>query len=197
MSIKLPTQTASNDNNQNNSGANNDPKAKYEGHEETYNDYWQAVGMVRYLGKACRTLGVAKVKDEGSSPWADHYVHFRAIKDDLKDRVNGDGEEDALPGSLPDFRNVFETPEWDHIEVTKENAADYGLDPETFNDDEDPIYVMADYEAPEEVYYAESGEEATEDDVTEALTTVDGIGEGRAEKALEALKDAGLTVVYE
>lgn len=196
MSISLP-QTGKNSGKNSDSGnTETDPMAKYEGHTETYNDYWQAVGMVRYLGKACRSLGVAKVKDAGSSPFADHYVHFRDLKDGLKDEVNGNDDHEALPGSLPDFRDNVGTPEWDHTEVTAENAEEFGLDPETFKEDEDPIYVMDSYEAPEEVWYAEEGEEADEQAVVDALSEVSGIGEARAEKALKALKDAGMTVVH-
>ena len=195
MSISLP-QTGENSGKNSGSDSDSDPMAKYEGNEETYNDYWQAVGMVRYLGKACRTLGVAKVQDAGSSPWADHYVHFRDLKDGLKDEVNGNDDHEALPGSLPDFRDNVGTPEWDHTEVTAENAKEFGLDPETFKEDEDPIFVMDSYEAPEGVWKAEEGEEADEKAVREAFETVNRVGEATSEELVKALKDAGMTVVH-
>jgi hypothetical protein len=196
MSISLPQTGENSGKNSGNSGEA-DPMAKYEGNEETYNDYWQAVGMVRYLGKACRTLGVAKVQDAGSSPWADHYVHFRDLKDGLKDEVNGNDDHEALPGSLPDFRDNVGTPEWDHTEVTAENAKEFGLDPETFKEDEDPIFVMDSYEAPEEVWYAEEGEALSDEEHLKVLTDADGVGKATAENILKHLKETNirLTVV--
>lgn len=189
MSIKLPTDVSTESTTATETETETDPREKYAGHEGTYFDYWGYTDLKRYGQKACQTLGVAKVKDAGKSPFADHYCHFRDEQKVLKDKVNGQGDfeaDGALPGSLPDFKEAFGEPEFDHIKVTADNADEFGIDPDLFKEDEDPIFVKADYEVPETVWY---DDEETDGDLT--LETVLRIAEetdGIGKKTLAALK---------
>jgi hypothetical protein len=156
---------------------------------EEYEDYWKAISMVRLLKKSCKALGVAKVKDAGKSPWADHYGHFAAIAYGTDDEPGLKETCKDLPGNLPTYKEEFETPEGDFDVITKDNAEDFGLPADDFGDDEDAIFVPVEYEAPEEVWYEV---EANEETVTEVLEGISGIGEARAAEAYTALKEAGL-----
>lgn len=163
---------------------------------DDYEDYWKAISMVRFEQKACKTLGVAKVKDAGKSPYADHYAHFAGIAygegNTFADRENPAGLHGKcadLDGSLPKYKEEFETPEGDFEVITAENCEEYGIDSDHFGEDEDPIFVPSDYEPPAEVWYETVANEET---VTEVLQGISGIGEARAEEAYKALSDAGL-----
>ncbi|WP_200531609.1 MULTISPECIES: hypothetical protein [unclassified Halorubrum] len=186
--FELPTQTDSTANNQTDSDSNDETTFGGERIEE-YEDYWKAISMVRLLKKSCKALGVAKVKDSGKSPWADHYGHFAAIAYGTDDEPGLKETCQDLPGNLPEYKDEFETPEGDFDVITAETAEDFGLPADDFGDDEDPIFVPVEYEAPEEVWYEVSADETT---VTEVLEGISGIGEARAAEAYKALKEAGL-----
>lgn len=202
MSFSLPTDS-SNDSNQNDSDSSSDsssdsePETIFGGERvEEYEDYWKAISMVRLLKKSCKALGVAKVKDQGRSPWADHYGHFAGIAYGTDDETGLKETCDDLDGNLPAYKDEFGEPEGEFDVITKDNAEDFGLPADEFGDDEDPIYVPVEYDAPEEVWYAEEGEEVDDDAVTGTLEGVSGVGEARAEEALELLKKAGMKVVW-
>nr|BDD45078.1 hypothetical protein 10 [bacterium] len=163
---------------------------------EEYEDYWKAISMVRLLKKSCKALGVAKVKDAGKSPWADHYGHFAAIAYGTDDEKGLKDVTAEMKGNLPKYKDEFEAPEGEFEVITKENADEFGLPEDAFEDDEDPIFVPEDYEAPAEVWYHNEGEEADTETAKDALEGVSGVGEARAEEALEALKDAGIKLVW-
>jgi hypothetical protein len=185
----LPTQTDSDsDSNENNTQTETETVFGGERVEE-YEDYWQAISMVRLLKKSCQALGVAKVKDQGKSPWADHYGHFAAIAygDDNTEGLKQACK--ALEGNLPAYKDEFEAPEGEFDIITAENADEFGLPEGSFGEDEDCIFVPVEYEAPETVWFDVTANEAT---VTEVLEGISGIGEARATEAYEALKATGL-----
>lgn len=190
MAFSLPTDVRT-DNDNTNAAVEAEPETTFGGDRiDNYEDYWLSVDMVRILGKSCKRLGVAKVKDAERSPWAAHYVHYRDLKNENKETCTD------LKGNLPTYREEFGEPETDCQKITAENAEEIGLTADDFGDDEDPIFVPVDYEPPEVVFWAEAGEEAPEETVREALETVSRLGEKTSEEAIKALEEAGLTVVF-
>ena len=192
----LPTATDSTAT-ETNTEAEAEPETIFNGERvEEYEDYWKAISMVRLLKKSCKALGVAKVKDQGRSPWADHYGHFAAIAYGTDDEPGLKTTCQELDGNLPAYKEEFETPEGEFDVITKDNAEDFGLPADEFGEDEDPIYVPVDYEAPTEVWFAEEGEEIDAETVKETCETVNRVGDATAEELTEALKDAGMKVVW-
>lgn len=180
---------------------------------ELYDDYDMIVETYRLVRKAAVThlfdspkgvsnADIAALK--GRSPLADHFVFYKEAKDDLKDQFRELRANDELPTevSLPGYREWAESPNYDHETITADNAADFGINPETFNDDEDPVHLPDEYEPVTDddgnlvVWAAESGDTVADDDVISTLQGVDRIGDKKAEAALEALKDAGFEIVH-
>ncbi|SEL18377.1 hypothetical protein [Haloferax larsenii] len=195
MAFTLPTQT----------DAQTETETETETEDETvfggervedYEDYWKTIDMIRLLKKSCKALGVAKKKDKGRSPWADHYCHFDAI-------AYGDDENEglkqkcaSLDGNLPTYKDEFEEPEGEFDKITKDNCEDFGLPADSFGEDEDPIFVPVDYEAPEEVWYQTEGEEVETETVKETFETVNRVGDATSDELLEAIEEAGMKVVW-
>lgn len=177
----------------------------YDGRMDDMEEYWGYVDTERFLQKMCVAFGVAVddgfaryTEAEGESPLADHGLFYYRQKKELGNELRDQREGDELNDdqNLPAYRDQFETPEYDYTEVSADNAEDFGLDADQFEDDE-VMYVPEEYE-PETnddneliVWYNTDGD-YTKDDVLEALNDVSGIGPKKAGKALNALQDAGI-----
>lgn len=180
---------------------------------ELYKDYDQVVETYRLIRKAAAThlfdspkgvsnADIAALKDR--SPIAGHFVFFKDAKDDLKDQFRELRANDELPSevSLPGYREWAGSPNYEHETITADNAAEHGINPATFNEDEDPIHLPEEYEPVTDEkgdlvkWAAETGDEVADDDVQATLMGVDRIGEKKAEAAVEALKEAGYKVVH-
>jgi hypothetical protein len=177
----------------------------YDGRMEEMEDYWAVIDTERFLQKLCLTLDVAvdgefaRYTDaEGESPIADHGLfYYRTKKDmagDLADRRSeGDLNDDQ---NLPNYKDQFGELEQDHTVITKDNAEDFGLDADLFEDDEE-ISLPDEYEPETDdegnlvVWYNQDGD-YSQNDVLTALNAVKGIGPKTAGRALNALQDAGI-----
>lgn len=180
----------------------------YDGRMDDQEDYWAVVDTERFLQKLCVANnvavddGFARYTDaEGESPLADHGLfYYRQKKEtgsELSDRrSDGDMNEDQ---TLPAYTDQFGSPEYDHVVVSAENAADFGLSADQFEDDEE-IHLPTAYEPETDadgnlvVWYDadEDTAEYTKDDVLDALNGVKGVGDKTAGRALNALQDAGI-----
>ena len=203
MNFPTPSETDSD------SAANTETETEtvYDGRMDDMEEYWAVIDTERFLQKMCLTYGVAvdgefaRYTDaEGESPIADHGLfYYRTKKEmgsELSDRrADGDLNDDQ---NLPNYKDQFGELETDHVVVSKENAEDFGLDAELFEDDEE-IQLPEEYEPETDddgnliVWYETDGQsEYTKDDVLDALNGVSGIGPKKAGKALNALQDAGI-----
>jgi hypothetical protein len=179
----------------------------YDGRHDGQEEYWAYVDTERFVQKLCLSFDVANdggyaryTEAEGESPLADHglfyYRQKKETADELADlRSDGEMNDDQ---NLPNYKDQFGTPEWDHVVVSAENAEEYGIDPELFGDDEE-IHVPEEYQPETDedgtlvIWYATDGDsDYTKDDVLKALNGVKGIGDKKAGKALNALEDAGI-----
>ncbi|UBF22688.1 hypothetical protein HRTV-25_gp107 [Halorubrum tailed virus 25] len=219
--MAFPTPNDSNDSNQNNAAAAEpepepEPESVYDTLSdeqiETLQDYWMVVDTYRGISKLCRThlfgdgdrpsnADIAALK--GQSPLADHFVFYKDAKDDMKASLREMRENGDIPSEvgLRGFKEEIE-PDFEHEVLNVENAADFGVNPETFTDNDDDILIPDEYEAPTDdegnlvVWAAESGDEVSDDEVLETLKTVNRLGDKTAEGAVEALKEAGYKVVH-
>ena len=181
-------------------------------HIKALQDYWQIVEAYRGVKKLALThlfedpsgvsnADIAALKDR--SPLAEHFVFYREAKNDKKDEFRTLREDGDIPKKvgLRDFKEEVE-PDFDYEVLNGENAADFGVNPAAFYEDEDEILVPDEYDAPTDndgnlvVWKAETGDEVADDEVMNTLQGVDRIGEVKAEEALEALKEAGYKVVH-
>lgn len=178
----------------------------YDGRDDDQEAYWQLVETERFLTKLCVAEDVATNDDggvwfkdaEGESPLADdglfYYRNKKELGEQLKtERQNGDRPADQ---NLPNYKDQFGTPEWEHDELTADNCEEIGLDPDTFDDDE-VIHLPAAYEPETDddghllVWYeTDNQSECSKDDVLAALNDTEGIGDKTAGKALNSLIDA-------
>ena len=185
-----------------------EPETVYDGRHDEQEGYWAVVDTERYIQKLCLTYDVgvdtsgkrpyARYNDVDNSPLADHGLTYYRSKteqaDDLADkRESGELEDDQ---NLPAYKDQFETPEWDHGVVTKENARDYGVDPEFMGDDEQ-IFVPDEYDLPtdendELLVWSETpeaGDGLTVAQVLEIADGVKGLGPKTHERLAEALEN--------
>jgi hypothetical protein len=179
----------------------------YDGRHDGQEEYWAYVDTERFVQKLCLSFDVANdggyaryTEAEGESPLADHGLFYYRQKKEMaaelsEKRSDGEMNDDQ---TLPEYKNQFETPEWDHVVVSAENAEDYGIDPELFGDDEE-IHVPEEYQPETDedgtlvIWYETDGDsEYTKNEVLEALKSVSGIGDAYAGRQLNALEDAGI-----
>lgn len=186
---------------------NDDSTAVYDSRMDDQEEYWAVVDTERFLQKMCVSYGVAVdngfaryTEAEGESPLADHGLFYYRTKKEMADDLSSRREDGDLDSdqTLPEYKDQFETPEYDHVVVSADNAGDFGLDADLFDDNEE-IFLPEDYEPETDgdgnlvVWYETDGETTyTKDDVLETLRGVDGIGPKTAGKALNALESAGI-----
>lgn len=177
----------------------------FEERSDDFETYWAVVDTERFLQKMCLNYGVAvdgkfaRYTDaEGESPLADHGLFYYRQKKELAADLRGRRDDGDLPddATLPTYTDEYPEPEYDHVVVSQENAEDFGLDADLFEDDE-TIFLPSEYEPETDddgnlVVWYNSDVEYTKNDVLTALKSVDGIGDKTAGKALNALKDAGI-----
>jgi len=104
--------------------------AEDEARDETLENYWKQVALVRYLRTRLNRENVDKFEAH-DSPLAREYHMAVARKHDLKESVHVEDCE-----SLPVYRNRHETPAWDYRVETLRNG--------------DEVFVPADYAVPED-----------------------------------------------
>jgi len=169
---------------------------------EAYDAVINTEGVLQLL---CLTNGVGVDGDfaryteaEGESPLADHGLFYYRQKNEMKAdfrerRESGDLPEDA---NLPNYREEFPEPDFDHVVVSKENAAEFGIDPEVVPEDRE-YTLPTDYEPETDddgnlIVWYESTSNHSVNDYLAALESVDGIGKKTSGRALNALQAAGL-----
>lgn len=180
---------------------------------ELYKDYDQVVETYRLIRKAAAThlfdspkgvsnADIAALKDR--SPIAGHFVFFKDAKDDLKDQFRELRANDELPSevSLPGYREWAGSPNYEHETITADNAAEHGIDPTTFNDDEDPIHLPEEYEPVTDEkgdlvkWTAETGDTVESEELHKVLMDVDRVGSKTAADIRKAFSEAGMKVVH-
>lgn len=188
--------------------------AVYAERMDAQEEYWAAVECFRAANKMLRQHDIA-VQDNGSvfakeaeneSPLAALGVQLYLAKDEqgselTEQRKSGDLDDEQ---NLPNYKDQFGTPEWDHTEVTADNAEELGVDSEHFDDDE-TLFVPDDFSdliptkdnGSLKLYYdtdTDSPEPATvsKEAVLESLNDTEGIGKKTAGKALNQLEADGI-----
>ena len=168
-------------------------------HTEMLTDYWMVVETYRGVKKLALThlfdspegvtnADIAALADR--SPLAEHFVFYRETKNDMKDEFRTLREDGEIPKevSLPGFKDETD-PDFDYEVLSADNAADWGVNPETFYEDEDEILVPDEYEAPTDddgnlVVWKNTEGGFSVEEVLKVAADTDGIGE----KTLAALK---------
>ena len=219
--MSFPTPSSSSNDNENSSPAvetepEPEPESVYETLSdeqiETLQDYWMVVDTYRGISKLARThlfengdrpsnADIAALK--GQSPIADHFVFYKDAKDDMKTSLREMRENGDIPSEvgLRGFKEEID-PDFEHEVLNRDNAADFGVNPATFTDNDDDILIPNEYEPETDddgnlvVWSAESGDEVSDDEVLETLKTVNRLGEKTAEGAVKALKAAGYKVIH-
>ena len=167
--------------------------------------YWGLVDTERFVQKVSVAYdvgvnedGYAVYKDvSDDSPIAEdglyYYQEKREQGQELSDkRDSGELNDDQ---TLPEYKDQFGEPEHDHTYITAENAENYGLEPEQFEEGE-AIHLPDAYEPPVDddgnllVWYDD--QPVTTDRVIESLEKVDGISNKRAGKVLNQLQEDGI-----
>jgi hypothetical protein len=187
----------------------------FDGRTDEYETYWAVVDAYRFLGKLARTyLFIAEDRENGvtnadiaalvdRSPIARDWQFYKETKDEIKDDLNDRrGSDFPQEASLPTYKDEMETPDFDCMEITEDTLEDFGIAADTWSDRDELICLPSEYEPETDdegnllVYFAEEGDEVSDDAVLEAFRSVDRIGDVKATEALEALKEAGYTVVH-
>ena len=182
----------------------------YDGRHDGQEEYWAYVDTERFVQKLCLSFDVAVdggyaryTEAEGESPLADHGLFYYRQKKELaaelsEKRSDGEMNDDQ---TLPNYKDQFGTPEWDHVVISAENAEEYGIDADLFDEDEE-IHVPEEYQPETDedgtlvIWYETDGDsEYTKADVLAALNSVTGIGDKKSGQALNALIDAGIVTV--
>lgn len=104
-----------------------------------YEQYWRAVDAYRFLGPALLNSDATK-NDPEDSPLASAYLTARNRRVELCDKCRD------LPGSLPEYRDTFDTPQlFDARLVTDDELEQHNisLDPE-----DDPIFLPTNFTLP-------------------------------------------------
>jgi hypothetical protein len=172
-------------------------------HKELFQTYWAVVETYRGVKKLAVTYlfdnpegvsnaDVAALQDR--SPLAEHFVFYKEQKDALKDQFRTLREDGEIPKetSLPGFKDDMD-PDFEYKVLSAENSADeWGINPETFYEDEGEIWFPEDYEAPTDdegnllVWNKETeDDEVVLENILKIAEDTDGIGD----KTLEALKE--------
>jgi hypothetical protein len=136
--------------------------------------------------------------DHEDSPLAQCGLHHYRTKKELK-------EERDEPVNLPEYRECFPEPAYDHFVVTADNADDFGIDPDYFGEDTDPITVPESLELPKnddgnvavEGDSSESDDRLTPEEATDIMTNGHKVGDKTAGAAFNALEEAGAKIVWE
>lgn len=220
MNFPTPADSSSNDNQSNTEAAPEpEPKPKewYETlsdeENEAFQNYWAVVDTYRGIKKLCLThlfddvsnkqnSEIASLRDR--SPIADHYVFYQKAKEDVKDTIQKLRKDGDIPtkAGLREYKANVE-PEFEHTVLTKENAENNGVNPETFNDKEDNILFPEAYEFPTDddgnliIWAKQSGDELDNDEVLEIVSGASGVGDKTATNVVEALEESGATIVWE
>lgn len=179
---------------------------------EDLQEYWMVVDTYRLVGKLARThlfdspdsvsnADITALQDR--SPIAAHFVFYKEHKDDLKAHFQTLRNDEEIPSEvgLRGFKEEMD-PDFDNTELSRDNAEEFGINPEAFYDDEDPILVPEEYEPETDeegnlvVWNAEEGDEVTDDELLNTLEGVSGVGPKTTPKILEALSEAGYKVVH-
>jgi hypothetical protein len=179
--------------------------ATYDGRHDEMETYWAVIDTERYIQKLCVSYdvavdnGFARYNDaKGESPIADDGLFYYQTKQQMGDDLTEKRDEGELNSdqNLPNYKDQFGAPEFEHAEITAENAEDFGLDADLFDDDE-TIFLPDEYEPETDdddvlIIWNKADGEYTKNDVLKALNGVKGIGDKKAGNALNALQDAGI-----
>jgi hypothetical protein len=178
---------------------------------EKLQEYWMVVDTYRGISKLARShlfetpegvtnADITALQDR--SPLASDFVFYKEAKDDLKAHFQDLRNDDEIPNEvgLRGFKEEM-APEFDSDELSRDNAEEFGVNPEAFYDDEDPILVPDEYEPETDedgnlvVWTAEAGDEATDEEVISTIKDTSGV-DSKAPDVLETLKEAGYKVVH-
>lgn len=206
MDIEFPDPSDSSNTAENNS-EDNENTGPFSGRNADMESYWMKVDTERYIQKLCQRFSVGtqetgyaqykKVEDE-SPLAADGLLYYRAKKElasELSDRRQDGDWTDEM--TLPGYKEQVGVPDLDCTVISAENADEFGLSPDQFDDDEE-IHLPDEYELPTDddgqlvVWYDQP---VTTERVLESLQSVKGIGDKKAGKALNKLQADGLIEV--
>lgn len=175
----------------------------FDSRHDKLEQYWAYVDAVRFFKKLCEQYDVA-VQDNGyvqftdasdASPIAADGLMYYKKKEQLKSELQDDRADGTLESDqdLPAYRDQFESPEFEHTEVTAENAEQVALSPDQFEDDE-ALHIAEAYEPETDekgapVIWWDDG--VTERDIAESAMQVKGIGSQKAGKVVNQLRRDG------
>lgn len=124
-----------------------------------YEQYWRAVDAYRFLGPTLLASDATK-NDTDRSPLATAYVTARDRRNELREDCRD------LPGSLPSYREKFDEPQFDYRHPTTDELEQAAI---VLDDDDDRIYLPADFTTPET--WAETEEDIDESEQTQNEST--------------------------
>lgn len=180
---------------------------------EAFQNYWAVVDTYRGLKKLCLThlfdnpdgvsnSEIASLRDR--SPIADHWVFYQEQKETQKEAIQQlrDDDEISTQAGLRGYKANVDA-DFDHTILSEDNAQDNGVKPDTFYDDEDPIFMPEAYEFPTdsegnlEIWSAQSGDKLSDSDRFQVISDAEGVGDKTAENVIETLTEAGVELVWE
>lgn len=103
-----------------------------------YEQYWRAVDAYRFLDPTLLASDATK-NDTETSPLAAAYITARDRRNELREECRD------LPGSLPEYRDKFDTPQFDYRHPTPDEIEQADI---TLEDTDDPIYLPEDFTTP-------------------------------------------------
>lgn len=177
------------------SPSNTDNSDEFTERRDDFEGYDGVCQILHYLGKFVRnTDEISYDMDEGVSPIIDEAADKRAVKNDMSDdfedmRESGELSDDQHRGS---YRESFPEPDFEYQRINADNASDFGLSSDQFDDDEE-ILLPEDFDMP-----AKDGSphllwdtDTDANDICATMKQVDQVGKKRSGKLLNCLQDDG------
>ena len=115
-----------------------DDGSGFGGRIDLYEAYWLYVDGVRYVGPVLKQ-SEATADDEDRSPLARHYNHFYEKKEEHKEKCR------ELPKTLPAYKEHFEEPRGEVVEIPRKKLDGLGIE---WEEGDDPIWLPPEYELP-------------------------------------------------